>query len=338
MWTRNSRGIEAWVGEARRDGRPGGVVSTGSTSRVARVVSKGSTGRTTAWSRQARPTGRPSGLDRLDRPGGRSGLDRLDQPGGRSGLDKLDQPGTEWSRRARPAGGGVVSTGSTSRWAEWSRQARPAAGRACQEATRASQRRVARGERSRTTARCRFSGRANRSGYSRRWPRCDLSAVSTPFAAESICRGTDGGRTTRTARTRARRLRLDLRGPPHRPPAEPPQRHGHRVVEPDDRVGTRPDEVPHGLLVAVGHPLLPRDRRTGPLAQDGQRRGAEARPEVQRVQLHVGYVDQAGQLAREGRLARTGPTEDQDPVAVLERRGRVTAGHRNTSSRGSACQ
>ncbi|HZJ04773.1 MAG TPA: hypothetical protein VFD59_04795, partial [Nocardioidaceae bacterium] len=46
------------------------------------VVSTGSTNRGAEWSRQARPTGGRSGLDRLDQRG-RSGLDRLDQPGTR---------------------------------------------------------------------------------------------------------------------------------------------------------------------------------------------------------------------------------------------------------------
>ena len=55
--------------------------------------------------------------------------------------------------------------------------------------TRASHWRVARGERSRATARCRFSGWANSRGYSWRWPRWDRSAVRTPFAAASICLG-----------------------------------------------------------------------------------------------------------------------------------------------------
>jgi len=55
--------------------------------------------------------------------------------------------------------------------------------------TRAIHRRVARGERRRATARCWFAGWANIRGYFRRCPRCDLSAVSTPLAAASICLG-----------------------------------------------------------------------------------------------------------------------------------------------------
>jgi hypothetical protein len=55
--------------------------------------------------------------------------------------------------------------------------------------TRASQRRVARGDPRRTTARCRCFGSANILGYSRRWPMCDRSAVRTPLAAKRNCLG-----------------------------------------------------------------------------------------------------------------------------------------------------
>ena len=80
--------------------------------------------------------------------------------------------------------------------------------------TRASHCRVARGERSRATARCRFSGRANSRGYSRRWPRCDRSAVRTPRAAARSCRRSPARPPVRCAsvrsdavRDRARRAR-----------------------------------------------------------------------------------------------------------------------------------
>lgn len=43
-------------------------------------------------------------------------------------------------------------------------------------------RRVARGDRRRTIARCWFCGSANNFGYLRRCPRCDRSALSTPLA------------------------------------------------------------------------------------------------------------------------------------------------------------
>lgn len=56
-------------------------------------------------------------------------------------------------------------------------------------ATRVSQRRVARGDRRRATARCWFSDEANILGYLRRWPMWDRSAEMTPCAAERSCRG-----------------------------------------------------------------------------------------------------------------------------------------------------
>ena len=317
---RDGIGLPGLSGLDRLDQPWGGVVSTGSTNRrlsgLDRLDQPG-----VEWSRQARPTaGRVVSTGSTNR--GRV-VSTGSTSRGRSGLDRLDQPGAEWSRRARPTGR-----------AEWSRQARPAGAD-----------RLVRKRRGRASDGC--AGRAQpddrevpvlRPGEQER-VLAPLAPVRPQRGEHALRRGEHlpghrrggspgRGRRGRRGRRGARRLRLDLRGPPHRPPAQPPQRHGHRVVEPDDRVGARPDQVPHGLLVAVGHPPLPRDRRTGPLAQDGQRRGAEARPEVQRVQLHVRYVDQAGQLAREGRLARTGPTEDQDPVAVPERRGQ---GHGRSS-------
>jgi len=73
------------------------------------VVSTGSTNRGAEWSRQARPTG------------GRSGLDRLDQRG-RSGLDRLDQPGTRTVCTSDGARHTHVRRAANSHGAEWSRQ------------------------------------------------------------------------------------------------------------------------------------------------------------------------------------------------------------------------
>jgi len=108
------------------------------------------------------------------------------------------------------------------------------------------------------------------------------------------------------------------RAPPS-PPAEPPQADAQRVVQPNDRVSPRPDQVAHRSLVAVGHPPIAGNRRGRPLTQDGQRRRAELRAEVQGVKLHVGNVKGRGKVAREGRLARSRPADDDDPLAACER-------------------
>ena len=100
--------------------------------------------------------------------------------------------------------------------------------------------------------------------------------------------------------------------------AEPPDAHAQRVVKPNDRVGPRPHQVPHCSLVAVSHPSVAGNRRGRSLAQQGEGRRAELRSEVQGVELDMRHLKRRGELAGEGRLAGSCPTDDHDPLAPCE--------------------
>jgi hypothetical protein len=96
---------------------------------------------------------------------------------------------------------------------------------------------------------------------------------------------------------------------------EAPQAHIEGIVEPDDRVRSRPDQVAYGPLVAVRDPAIPSNCRARPLAQQGQGCSAEVRPEIQRVELDVGHAEGSRNLACERGLPGPGSPEHEDPLA-----------------------
>src|SRR5438445_11134933 len=68
---------------------------------------------------------------------------------------------------------------------------------------------------------------------------------------------------------------------PSGPLAEPPEADAKRVIQPNDRVSPRPDQVADRSLVAVGHPPIAGNGRGRSFAEEGQWRGAELRAEVE---------------------------------------------------------
>src|SRR4029079_5772991 len=96
----------------------------------------------------------------------------------------------------------------------------------------------------------------------------------------------------------------------HRTDEHAGEYHAHRVVEPDDRVRARPDDVARAAVIAVEHPTVLRDGLRDAPAEDRSRRLGPVGLPMQRVELDVRKGKTPRQLARERGLPRTGCAQD----------------------------
>lgn len=98
--------------------------------------------------------------------------------------------------------------------------------------------------------------------------------------------------------------------PPHAARRGAPQSDEDRVVQPHDRGRPRPDEIPHGAIVAFDDPMIARDERLDLLAKIGKRRPVLA--PVQPVELDVLAAEAFADLASEVSFSGAGASDDDN--------------------------
>jgi hypothetical protein len=90
-----------------------------------------------------------------------------------------------------------------------------------------------------------------------------------------------------------------------------PHDRGAGEIEPNDRVGTLPDQITHRRIVAVHDPAVARDGIGDPLPELVGRQRRPVGLVKDRVELHMGYLEPARQCSRKRRLAGTGVADDR---------------------------
>jgi len=88
---------------------------------------------------------------------------------------------------------------------------------------------------------------------------------------------------------------------------------GDRIVEPDDELGARPDEITPLRVVAVDDPPLPRRRLNDAAAERLGVGFGPVRFPVQRIKLDVRRANDLGDSPGGRRLAGAGRADDDDP-------------------------
>src|SRR6266536_1917557 len=111
---------------------------------------------------------------------------------------------------------------------------------------------------------------------------------------------------------------IPQRGPQRRSFQRAPYDPAHNCppwwVDPDDRVRTRPHQLPHRGVVAVHHPTV---RRDGGGDSGAELVGWQRLPAwlvIDRIQLHPGHAQLLSERPRDGGLTRTGVAHHRYPA------------------------
>ena len=84
-------------------------------------------------------------------------------------------------------------------------------------------------------------------------------------------------------------------GPAHRSDGRPPEDQRERIVEPYDGLGARPFDIADVMLVARENPRRGALGLVGARGENIRRGGCSVRFPEERIELHEGHVERAGQ-------------------------------------------